>query len=497
MIKRLAQAWGIAAVLLLPSYVDLTSSLGDEQVHVPFPLTRFALAELCDMAIVALIFAGLMAILRKLEAWTTIRWFFLALLPIYALICNFANFPAYVSLAIAIAGCASWCALLVLLVFLAPRVASGLYKFSSAALTAIAIFAVVISVQLIRAALWHPGPQAYATAIPVQPASRPRLIWIVFDELAYKPLFEARDASLDLPNFDRLRGQSALYTHLTPVGIYTNVVIPGLLLGRIVTGATYTLSKQYLVQTTDSPHWRTFDVNASLFGLAKQHGVTTSIVGWYIPYCPVFSGTATECYWNNLDTEDGDAPSFNSSFVENLWFPLRTLAEQLFAPQKAWADIARWKSISHGASAKDLAQHALDTLSTSQADLIYLHFPAPHPSAFWDRRTYTFAAGGSYLDSLDYCDRLLGQLLDILEAQQRWPATTVVVQGDHSWRTMMWRPLPGWSTEDERMRGDPWDDRPALLIHSAGQQAPVTVTAPTSLMFVHDFVAAQISDLAR
>jgi len=493
----LAQAWGIAALLLLPSYVDLTSSLGDEQVHIPFPLTRFALAELCDLAIVALIFAGLMAILRKLKAWTTIRWFLLALLPIYALICNLANFPYYVSLVVVIALCTSWCALLVLLVFLAPRVASGLYKFSNAALTAIAIFAVVISFQLVRAAFWHPGPQAFATAIPEQPANKPRLVWIIFDELAYKPVFEARDPSLDLPNFDHLRSQSALYPHVTPTGIYTNVVIPSLLLGRVVTGATYTLSKQYRVRTTGSKHWQAFDVDASLFGLAKQHGVTTSIVGWYIPYCPIFAGTVTECYWGNVDTEAGDAPSFNSSFQENLWFPLRTLAEQLVAPQKAWADIARWKSISHGASANDLAQHALTTLSTSQADLIYLHFPAPHPSAFWDRRTHTFAAGGSYLDSLDYCDRLLGQVLDILEAQPRWPATTVIVQGDHSWRTMMWRPLPGWSTEDERLRDDPWDDRPALLIHSAGQQGPVTVAGATSLMFVHDFVAGQIRAAGR
>ncbi len=497
MIKRLAQAWGIAALLLLPSYVDLTSSLGDEQVHVPFPLTRFTLAELCDLAIVALIFAGLMAILRKLNAWKTIRWFFLALLPIYALICNLVNFPYDVSLSLVIVLCASWCALLVLLVRLAPRLASGFYKLSSAALTAIAIFAVVISVQLVRAAFWHPGPQAYSTAIPAQPATRPRLIWIVFDELAYKPVFEARDPSLHLPNFDRLSSQSAVYTHMAPVGIYTNVVIPSLLSGRVVTGADYTLSKQYRVRTADSTHWQPFEVNDSLFGLAKQQGVTTSIVGWYIPYCPVFSGTATECYWSNLDTEAGDAPSFNSSFHENLWFPLRTVAEQLVAPQKAWADIARWKSISHGASANDLAQHALATLSASHADIIYLHLPAPHPSAFWNRRTHTFTPGGSYLDSLDYCDQLLGQILNILEAQPRWPSTTVIVEGDHSWRSMMWRPVPGWTAEDERLRTEPWDNRPALLIHSEGQQAPLTVATPTSLMFVHDFVAGQIRGMGK
>jgi len=493
MIKRLAQAWGIAALLLLPSYVDLTSSLGDELVHVPFPLTRFALAELCDLAIVALLFACLMVMLRSLKAWPRIRWLLLALLPIGALACNFANLPYYVSVPVALVLSAFWCALLALLVRFAPSIASRLYRFSSSVLTAIAIFAVVITVQLVRAAFWHPGPQAFATAIPAQPVSKPRLVWIIFDELAYKPIFEARDASLDLSNFDRLRSESTLYSHITPIGIYTNNVIPSLLLGRVVTSADYTLSKRYLVRTTDTPHWQTFDTHASIFGLAKQRGIATSIVGWYIPYCPVFAGIATECYWGNEDTEAGNAPSFRDSFAANLWFPLRTLAEQLFMPQKAWADIARWKSISHGASARDLAQHAIATLSTSQADLIYIHFPAPHPSAFWDRHTHTFAAGGSYLDSLDYCDRLLGQILDVLQAQPRWQATTLIVQGDHSWRTMMWRPLPGWGKEDERIwRRDPWDNRPATLIHTAGQQSPATVSDPTSLMFVHNFVADQI-----
>jgi membrane-anchored protein YejM (alkaline phosphatase superfamily) len=143
-------------------------------------------------------------------------------------------------------------------------------------------------------------------------------------------------------------------------------------------------------------------------------------------------------------------------------------------------------------------QHALATLSTSQADLIYLHLPTPHPPAFWNRRTHTFAVGGSYLDSLDYSDRLLGQMLDILQAQPRWSATTVIVQGDHSWRTRSWRPVPGWSAEDERAsHGGQWDPRPLLLIHLAGQQNLETVAAPTNLMFVHDVVAAQIEAIAR
>ena len=284
---------------------------------------------------------------------------------------------------------------------------------------------------------------------------------------------------------------------MTPIGNKTILVIPGLLSGSIVTSATYTTDNRYLIQTADSSNTQPFDVNASVFGMANRSGLTTSIIGWYITYCPIFATAAQECYWTNDDTELGAPPSRDAGFAENVWFPLRVLLEQTFEPPRARKDIATWNSEGHIASVKDVGSHALATLSTSQADLIYIHLPTPHPPAFWNRRSGSFGAGGSYLDSLDYSDRLLGQILDLLQSQPRWAATTLIVQGDHSWRTHLWRGMPGWSSEDERIsNAGQWDPRPALLIHAAGQQDPATVSTPTSLMFVHDFVAGQIQAAA-
>jgi len=215
--------------------------------------------------------------------------------------------------------------------------------------------------------------------------------------------------------------------------------------------------------------------------MASQRDVSTSIVGWYLPYCPIFAGTATECYWNNDDTEDGAPPSINASFADDVWFPLRVVAEQLVAPRVAVDDVAHWESLSHVATVKDLSQHALAVLGNSQADVIYLHMPVPHPPAFWDRRSHTFGVGGSYLDSLDYSDRFLGEILEVLESQPRWAKTTLVIQGDHSWRTGIWRTAPGWSEEDERVsRGGEWDPRPLLLIHAAGQTNAAIVASSTA-----------------
>jgi Sulfatase len=498
MMKRIAQAFGFSAIVLLPNYIDLTSSTGDSRMRFPAPLTKIVLAQIVDLIIVSLVFAALMAILRRLKAWPTIRWALMAALPPFLLVRNLNVFPFDVPNSAVLAFTFVWIGLLVFLVFRAPRFAARLGQAGSAILSGFAIFALVITWQLIHAALWKPGPQAFSSPIAAPPASKPRLVWVLFDELAYKPTFESRDPSLSLPNLDRLRRESTLYTDMTPIAYRTTRAVPSLMLGQVVTDVQYTSDNRYLVQIANSSHWTDFDVNASLLGQAKQHGLTTSVVGWYVAYCPIFASVATQCYWSNDDAQDRGPTSLDASFGENVWFPLRILVEQFLAPSKAWADDATWNSEGHIESVKDVSRHALATLASSQADIIFLHIPAPHPPSFWDRRTGAFAIGGSYLDSLDYSDRMLGQMLDLLQSQPRWAATTLLVQGDHSWRTQMWRPLPGWSAEDERIsRGGEWDPRPVLLIHAPGQRNPETVTAPTSLMFVHDYVAGQIQALAK
>lgn len=498
MMKRLAQAWAFASILLLPNYIDMTSSGGDARMRVPGPLTKIALAHLTDLAIVTALFALLMAWLRRLRAWPRIRWVLMAVLPPLLFARNLNVIPFEIPIAVVVALAVVWIVFLALLTRRAPKRVAQLGRGGSTLLAGFACFALVMTVQLARAALWHPGPQAYSVPIPALPATRPRLVWILFDELAYKPTFESRDPSLHLPNLDRLRAESTVYTDMTPIAYRTTHAVPSLLSGQIVTDVAYTPRNQYLIQTKNDQHWRPFDAANSLFGVAKGEGVTSSVVGWYIAYCPVFAGIVNQCYWSNDDAQDRGPTWLDTSYAENVWFPLRVVFEHAFAPTRAWADESQWNAEGHIASVKDVSKHALETLATSNADVIYLHIPAPHPIGFWNRRKGTFGPGGSYLDGLDYTDRLLGQMLAILDSQPRWAATTLMVHGDHSWRTAMWRPLPGWSAEDERAsQGGQWDPRPVLLIHTPGQQATRIVAAPTSVIYIHDFAAGEIEAIAK
>jgi hypothetical protein len=140
-------------------------------MRVPWPLTRLVLAQLVDLAIVGLAFAGLLAILRSLKVWARVRWGVLAFLPIYLLVCNLRILPFRVPYAGVAIVARAWVAILEFLIFRACDIASKLYGLGGAVLTGAVVFAFVMTAQLVSAAFWRPGIQAFAGPIPAQPAA--------------------------------------------------------------------------------------------------------------------------------------------------------------------------------------------------------------------------------------------------------------------------------------------------------------------------------------
>jgi hypothetical protein len=86
-------------------------------------------------------------------------------------------------------------------------------------------------------------------------------------------------------------------------------------------------------------------------------------------------------------------------------------------------------------------------------------------------------------------DRTLAELLAILQKSPRWKDTSVVICGDHSWRTFLWGGTKYWTPEDEAAsHGRVFDPRPLLMVHLAGQTMPATVNEPFPLLRVHDIL---------
>lgn len=491
MLKQIAQAFGFSSVLLLLNYVDLTSAEGDVRFHVARPIPSIALANLLDILIVASIFVGLVWALRKSAWWPHYRLILAVVLPPLLLWRNrdLIPIPVHAWAVLVIAG--FWALLLVALRTTSFKVYSGVTRFCGVVLAGFAIFAFVMSFQLAHSMIWRPGPQQIASTAPDPPVdeNRPRLVWIIYDELSFDQTFEHRDPSLALPNFDRLQKISTTYSNASPVAYKTAQVVPSLLIGKRVTDLNYSWSNELTIEVDSD--WKRFDPAQTLFGFARKNGLKSAVVGWYLPYCPLLNGVVNECYWTNADALESEMTP-DATLVQNTIVPLRIMAKQIILPKQAALDEIMIEARAHWNSYSDLQHRALDTIRQGDNDFVFLHMPIPHPPGMYSRHRQVFSPTGSYLGSLALTDQSLGELFGALQASPRWKSTTLIVMGDHSWRVGMWNSRPGWSARNEQLSHGHFDPRPVLLIHRPGQVDAPTIADSYPMLQLHERIRCSL-----
>jgi arylsulfatase A-like enzyme len=93
------------------------------------------------------------------------------------------------------------------------------------------------------------------------------------------------------------------------------------------------------------------------------------------------------------------------------------------------------------------------------------------PYGFYDRKTNEFTeTHTSYIDNLALTDLYLAHIRRLLERRGQWDSSTIVVMGDHGWRTkLIWKSSSGWTDEDEAANADGQDERPALMVKLPNQ----------------------------
>jgi membrane-anchored protein YejM (alkaline phosphatase superfamily) len=193
----------------------------------------------------------------------------------------------------------------------------------------------------------------------------------------------------------------------------------------------------------------------------------------------------------NLDRIDG-LMAQPDGFWKNTMSPLKQMVEEIEAPKRAEQDACGYDVRQRQATYADLEQKTMQVLRTDQADFVFLHLPVPHSPNIWSRRGGGYAAGcgSSYVDNLALADRMLGEMMETMQGSPRWKETTLIVQGDHSWRIRQWNWLPAWTAEDEAASRGVFDPRPALLVHAAGQTEEETNGTAWPVVRVHDVVEA-------
>jgi Sulfatase len=351
----------------------------------------------------------------------------------------------------------------------------------------LAVIGLVVFVQL----LWngwqarHLNRSAALHQARLAPASPPhRVIWLILDELSYEQVYERRFPGLDLPAFDQLAAQSTVFTHAIPTGEHTSYIVPTLFTGTPANAVSISASGFLLgLKDPASGRWTSFDQHQTVFQDALNAGYSTGITGWYNPYCRILPAVLDHCFWTYSEATPANL-SPNRSIAAGLVRPFRSLrrgVQRLFgygvaAPTAEVRDLRQ-----HSADYNALLAAGDDYLHDPSIDFLFLHMPMPHPYGFYDRKTRSIATHHtSYIDNLALADAYLAHLRQILEQQHQWDGTTLVVMGDHSWRTsLLWASSEGWTAEDNAAsRGGRFDDRPAVIVKLPNQQTPARIDQP-------------------
>jgi hypothetical protein len=501
MLKKLGQCLGLSSMVLVMSYGDLLGGGYDVRMHVPFALHGIVWAELTDIVLLGLLLFAIIGPLSRTRLYPWVKLLLALVVPPYLLEQLHATLPCHVASGVLLLIALAWAAF-VLLLWL--RFKSGyrrLMRVGDFVGVFFAVFCLCSMVQLLWILRWKPGPHQHTAAWATTsqpPREHPRLVWIVFDELSYDQVYGHRAEGLSLPHFDALRSESTVFTDAQPIGDKTVKILPSLLSGQVIDAYDFTSDNRFVVHDQGRHGFTQLTGADTVFGDAQKDGWRTAAVGWYNPYCTIYAGTIDDCYWMNLDRLDGPMAQ-DASFWSNVRSPLQQTAEEIARPRRADKDICTYDVLERTKTYVDLEQHAEQVLKTDQADFVFLHLPIPHSPNIWSRTRegYTQQCGSSYLDSLALSDRELGSIMATLKNSPRWKDTTLIVEGDHSWRVYLWNDQPAWTAEDARASRSGFDPRPAVIVHHAGQTQGDIDATPWSLLKVHAVVEQVLHGGAR
>jgi hypothetical protein len=377
------------------------------------------------------------------------------------------------------------------LAWLRPKVARPIVGATRVALAMVAFCALWIVPELVHLDLEaHEAVPVVAAHAEMLPARNTRIVWILFDEFSYKLALSDPPQGQPFPNLQRLHGESISFGNLQPVGNYTDLIIPSLLARRQIKQIRSTPQGKLLYREQARQEWVAYDASQTLFATAQNYGWNPGVVGWGIPYCRIFAGFLTRCFWQ---------PGVGAGLSFEAWVARDSVLSYAWAVPRAFLAEAH---SSKQADAKRLEEAIEDdrglmeqmqaTLRDERIHFVYLHLPVPHPPGVYDRRTHAWCACGNYLDNLALADDLLGKLLEEIDATSGNDATTVIVSSDHSWRVPLWQNTLYWSAEEERISQGRFDPRPVFMIHFAGQRSGREVLAPLPELVEYDILSGML-----
>jgi hypothetical protein len=327
-------------------------------------------------------------------------------------------------------------------------------------------------------AVTHQAPAVFAPqplAPPLQDAkTTPRMLWIIFDELDQRLVFDERPASITLPEFDRFRRQALSASQAYSPSNKTLTSLPALITGSWVTQAEEINADNLLVQFVDAPEPVPWSQVPSVFSKARTAGFNTALIGFYHPYCRILSTHLTSCWWY-------DRPMLWNSLRGGLLYTMLDQARSLFETPTLSLFHQPLATIRHAHEYQNFVERAERVATNPAYGLSLLHFGIPHAPHFYDRVTHQPVLGNApfrgYVDSLVLTDHTLGQLRRAMERDGIWDTTTMLISSDHSFRS-------------ERALNGKLDRRIPFLLKLSGQDTAVSYELPFNSIITHDLILA-------
>jgi Sulfatase len=339
---------------------------------------------------------------------------------------------------------------------------------------------------------------SYSKPIPSQARKPHRIVWLILDELSYQQVYESRFPGLQLPNFDRLAAQSVVFSHVIPAGPRTEIVIPSLMTGHEVDQIRSSADgRRVAMHDPSTEKWVRFDEHDTIFQDTADMGYSTGVSGWFNPYCRILPTILNSCFWaNELGFHGAMVPNHPIWWNTKQFFvhQFRTFSSLIKAPNMPsllWQDAQ-----SHQRDYWSLSAAADRLLDDPSIDFVFLHMPIPHPVGIYDRKTQALEIGHhSYIDNLALADLYLGHLRSELDKTGGWNSATVVVMGDHSWRTYMWYGQYPWTPEDNlASHNGKFDDRPGYIVKLPNQTRGYAIDKPFAAVRTRALLDALIRD---
>jgi len=489
-------AFGLANLYLLALTGPLISTDHDLVYHLIGSASPIIIPIIVYVIILSLVFTAMLFLARRPGPLRIIIWSaFLLALPsilLHTYVDFFdkevpdwlTNLVALTALLLLLAACLRWRQFQPTFERIQPAAATilGFFSFSGLLIFGQLLWCAAQTRNL------NPAPTLHhaQSTVPVTPHQR--VIWLVFDELSYQQLYERRFPGLALPAFDQLAAQSTVFTHAVPAGEYTRFILPTLFTG-LPANEIKVSARGLLVSLRDpaTGEWTPFHQHQTVFQDALDAGYNTGLAGWYNPYCRILPEVLDHCFWTYRESTPANL-SPNRSLATDLFRPFRNLlldAKHLFghgpgAPSDEDRDIRQ-----HSTDYRKLLAAGDAYLADPSINFLVLHMPIPHPYGFYDRKRRAFSIRHtSYIDNLALCDQYLAHIHLLLDQQHQWGSTTLIVMGDHSWRTrLIWADSATWTEEDAAAsHNGEFDDRPAFIVKLPEQQTHGRIDQPFDLL---------------